>query len=164
MGREIRRVPPNWEHPKDRYGKDIPLHDQSFDEAVKEWKEGYKAWEAGTHEYFESGLEFWEWGGDPPESQSYRPAFAEEPTWWQVYETVSAGTPATPAFATSDELIYYLCTYGDYGYQHYGYGSIPSREAATAFVDAGSVTSMVVINNSGEPMRVMSNYEALEGE
>ena len=83
MGRKIRRVPPHWEHPKDKNGNYIPLHDQSFDEA-------------------------------------------EELTWWQVYGTVSEGTPDTPAFATSAELIYYLFTYGDY----------PSREAATAFVEA----------------------------
>jgi hypothetical protein len=42
MGREIRRVPPNWEHPREyfpRRGEDFtPLYDRTFLSAWKEWK------------------------------------------------------------------------------------------------------------------------------
>jgi hypothetical protein len=53
MGREIRRVPANWEHP-------------------------------------------------------------QEMTWYQVYETVSEGTPVTPPFETQSELVEYLVANGDF--------------------------------------------------
>ena len=43
MGREIRRVPKGWEHPRDEGGKYIPMFDQSYDDAAKEWLEGLMA-------------------------------------------------------------------------------------------------------------------------
>ena len=167
MGREIRRVPPNWEHPKSHNGEYIGMFDQTYEDAVKEWKEGYAAWEAGTHEHFASAnrdepCEFWESEDDPPERGYYRPAFTEDPTWWQMYQTVSEGTPVTPPFATAEELIDYLCTYGEFGYQKYGYGDIPSREAATGFVKSGSAPSFLVTNNPGQPVKIYSGVEAFE--
>ena len=165
MGREIRLVPPNWEHPSDDRGNPIRIHDTTFEEAAAEWKAGFVAWEAGTHWDFEHAnrnepCEFWEWDGDPPSREHYRPAFTEEPTWYQMYETVSEGTPVTPPFATKEELIDYLCTYGDYGYQHHEFGSIPSRKAATAFVEAGSAVTMVSYDSDGV-VHVMTGMESL---
>lgn len=122
MGREIRRVPPNLEHP--RYTKDtarnqrdigeyMPMHDETFEETSRKWKEGYAAWEAGTHEslsYYreqDRDTQYWEYDS-PPDRELCRPAFTEEPTWFQVYQTVSEGTPVTPPFATREELVEYL--------------------------------------------------------
>src|SRR5437588_10300154 len=72
MGREIRRVPENWEHPKqikqrlDRGGYKVveeyrPMYQNAtFEEAVKEfekevkdWLEGYKHWQEGVYFYGE---------------------------------------------------------------------------------------------------------------
>lgn len=39
MGREVRRVPPDWDHPKDERGRYQPMFDRSFAEAVREWEE-----------------------------------------------------------------------------------------------------------------------------
>lgn len=39
MGREVRRVPPDWQHPKDADGRFIPLLGQDYDHAVREWEE-----------------------------------------------------------------------------------------------------------------------------
>ena len=33
MGREIRKVPPNWEHPKKADGTYHPMYDEYFDDA-----------------------------------------------------------------------------------------------------------------------------------
>jgi hypothetical protein len=33
--------------------------------------------------------------------------------WYQVWETVSEGSPVSPAFATAQELVFFLVTYGD---------------------------------------------------
>lgn len=125
MGREVRMVPPNWEHPQviRRNGHEgyQPMHDSTFEAEVAEWKEEFAKWERGERpDYYieeegEPKPEFWEWHGMPPEDREYyRPWKDEEATWYQVWETVSEGTPVTPPFATKDELIDYLVTNGDF--------------------------------------------------
>lgn len=37
--------------------------------------------------------------------------------WWQLWETVSEGSPVSPAFATAEELAHYLAHNGDAWYQ-----------------------------------------------
>ncbi len=39
MGREVRMVPANWKHPKNRSGSHVPLHD-GFTESRTRWVEG----------------------------------------------------------------------------------------------------------------------------
>lgn len=34
MGTEIRRVPPDWEHPRDSHGEDLPIYGNDFDSAA----------------------------------------------------------------------------------------------------------------------------------
>lgn len=50
----------------------------------------------------------------PPEREYYRSWKDEDATWFQVWETVSEGTPVTPPFATKEELIDYLVANGDF--------------------------------------------------
>lgn len=154
MGREIRRVPPNWQHPKEmgRNGKEDykRLLDEDFDSAAKEWKEEFAKWESGdfpSHASDESkALEFWEWHGRPPDRDSYRPAWKEgEATWFQVYETVSEGTPVSPPFATREELVEYLVAHGDFWSQQRGQGGF-SRKAAEQFVKDEYAPSMISAN------------------
>lgn len=124
MGREIRMVPPNWQHPeiKDDYGRLRlqPMYDQDFASAKAEWLEGLRAWDAGENDDREKykhddgrPYEYWEWHGNPPCPAYYRPWKDEEATWYQVWETVSEGTPVTPPFATQQELADYLAENGD---------------------------------------------------
>lgn len=157
MGREIRRVPPNWEHPRFteedtsdpcRIGKFKSMHNQSYESARKQWIDNFDLWRVGKHEdqikypdkSWVKGQDFWEYDS-PPDRESYLPIFMQEPTWYQVYETVSEGTPVTPPFATQDELVDYLVENGDFWDQkrrHEGTSSMPcqpwSREAAENFV------------------------------
>lgn len=127
MGREIRRVPPNWQHPKQdcRHYPPCgtcyqPMHDRNFEEAAREWVKEMIAWENGTHKYLiedpsrkkESPF-YWMWEGPPPEKEYHVPYTKEEATWYQLYETVTEGTPVSPPFATKEELGNYLMTYGD---------------------------------------------------
>jgi len=129
MGREIRMVVPNWEHPKeDRYNFQTgrkeprfkPMYDEPFSGAIDEWITEYLLWKEGKHPDQLSGEaseypEFTAWHGDPPQSEYYRPNWkTEDMTWFQVYETVSEGTPVTPPFATKDELVNYLVENGDF--------------------------------------------------
>lgn len=150
MGREIRRVPANWQHPKqDRYGDDRyqPMYDERFDDAAKEWKNAFAAWERGERPDYASEenkvLEYWEWENPPPDRAYYRPYSDEEATWVQAYETVSEGTPVSPPFATPAELIDYLAANGDFWDQQRGDGPW-DRAAAERFVTSGWAPSMIV--------------------
>lgn len=129
MGREIRMVPPNWQHPKytqesagwefrSRIDSYMPMFDRTFAEACREWKKEFAKWEAGERPDYcddeDSKLEYWEWSGEPPDRKYYRAYEDSEATWFQVYETVSEGTPVTPPFATREELVEYLIANGDF--------------------------------------------------
>lgn len=124
MGRELRMVPPNWNHPvvTRSNGQDgfQPMFDTTFEEAAAEWKEELAEWESGerpswyTIDDDNPNPEYWEYSGDPPERKYYRPWKDEEATWFQVWETVSEGTPVSPPFETKAELIEYLVANGDF--------------------------------------------------
>jgi hypothetical protein len=167
MGREIRRVPPNWEHPKKdfpnhRLGrmemKYQPLRDRPFGPAMDEWYAAWKKWEAGDRDGCDDpNMTFWEWGNGPPDPEYYRPAWDESTAaWYQVYETVSEGTPVTPPFATKEELIDYLVNHGDFWDQsRVADGRHPapagwSRIDAEAFVKNEWAPSMEVRISNGQ--------------
>lgn len=148
MGREIRKVPPNWNHPKQEGWSDgrlQPMYKQTFAQASAEWKAEYAKWEAGERpDYFEAekypmDFEYWEWSNKPPDREYYRPWSDEEATWIQMWETVSEGTPVTPPFATPKELVNYLVAYGTW------WDSWPwKREIAEKFVSDGWAPSFVI--------------------
>jgi hypothetical protein len=123
MGRQIRRVPPNWNHPvtKDDYGRMRlqPMFDERFEEAEAEWLANFDRIRRGDMTDFERecyprGL--CEWANDEgraPDPNYYRPWKDEDATWFQLWETVSEGTPVSPPFETKEELAYYLAENGD---------------------------------------------------
>ena len=61
---------------------------------------------------------------------------------WQVWETVSEGSPITPVFATPEKLVNYLVNVGAWGRRY-------SREAAEAFVNSGWVPSAICFPGVG---------------
>lgn len=147
MGREIRMVPPNWEHPKDDMGNLQSMFDQTFTAACEEWKRDFAAWERGEREsYFDASkypddYQYWEWNNTPPtDRRHYRPYKDEEATWFQLWETVTEGTPVSPPFATKEELAEHLAEHGTF-WDNAGWG----RERAYAFVKSGSAPSMAFI-------------------
>jgi hypothetical protein len=174
MGREIRRVPPHWEHPRDTEGRRAgdykPLYNRTWEQEVCEWKEGFAKWEAGLRPGFhpdtketvwqpkaewsyadiyadQPDLEWWEYHSSPPtDRDDYRPYSDADAVWFQVYETVSEGTPVTPAFATREELVEYLATRGDFWDQSRGDGPW-KRETAERFVNVGWAPSMMVVQD-----------------
>ena len=115
MGREIRRVPPNWEHPKDRKGYYKPLFDEDYATALADWQQRADQWEDGTHPDLVKSPElreeytFSEWYSEAPDPDYCRPAWTEaEATAYQVYETVSEGTPDSPVFDSEADLRQWL--------------------------------------------------------
>lgn len=159
MGREIRKVPPDWEHPiatsancsnSREYGHPLPLYDKSFREAADEWIDGFTGWlEAGRPVLSEYSTYWWQYHGDPPSQESYRERewTPDEATAFQIYETVSEGTPVSPVFETEDDLVAWVMA--EWGH---------SEVAARKFVEWGSVPSMMVSPNRG----IRSNLEMLE--
>lgn len=161
MGREIRMVIPNWEHPKRTKFNPFktreeesyqPLHDKSYQQAAAEWRKEFAEWESGERQAYlaENGedYEYWDYNGMPPDKEYYRPDWKpEEMTWFQIYETVSEGTPVTPPFATKQELVDYLVANGDFWDQQRGDGGW-SRENAERFVDVGFAMSMTVTHSA----------------
>lgn len=155
MGREIRKVPPMWEHPRDYRGNFTPMFDERFEDAVTKWKIDFSLFYANGKDK-EEKCEFWEWDGGPPEKNMYRSYTDEEATWYQIFETVSEGTPVTPPCETKEELVTYLVKHGDYWDQKRrleGTSGMPcapwSEKAARNFVFGhGHMPSMVVVNGA----------------
>lgn len=121
MGRAIRKVPKDWEHPK-KNGRYIPKHTSkiSFLEMLEKWLEKAKAWEKGEHPDQQLGeiahsvgaisggssfCHYWEWDEHVPDPDYYMPYWAdEERTHYQMYETTTEGTPITPVLSTQEEV------------------------------------------------------------
>ena len=147
MGREVRTVPPNWEHPVNDRGHKQPMFDESFIDAAAKWKAGFAKWEAGERpDYCDEdsrALEFWEYHGMPPVREEYRPWKDEDATWFQLWETVSEGTPVSPPFATLEELAAHLAEHGDDWDRKRGNGGW-GKASADAFVASGWAPSLMV--------------------
>ena len=145
MGREIRKVPKNWEHPKDENGHLKPVHDEEFDIVAKKWIEEFIAWENGTHPNKKShDCFYWEYTDNPPEREYYRQKFSEEANCFQIYETVTEGTPVSPIFETKDEMRIWLI--------YKGY----SEHAAQRFIEEKRAPSMVGIFGNGLKQNIHS--------
>lgn len=153
MGREIRRVPRGWQHPRKPDGRYQPLFDETYAEAAEEWCRNFEAWRAGTHERWADRHEdypyYWDWDSKPPNEDYYRPAFAGEPTCYQIYETVSEGTPVSPVFETLDELEVWLI--------NQGYSETASRK----FRETGHSFSMIV-RKTEDGFKIAENIHGLD--
>lgn len=119
MGREVRRVPADWQHPHDgttyrdgsiRY---ISLFEGPFSVHLAEYEAEKAKWERGEFPSYadedSKKLSYSEWDGDPPSAEDYMPEWTEEEkTHLMMYETCSEGSPISPAFKTPEELARWL--------------------------------------------------------
>jgi len=162
MSREIRRVPPNWKHPcytednapynslRSVVGEYMSMVDEDYKSAAIKWIDNFSSWQRGDHpdqkKEWVNYQYYWEYEG-PPDEEIHRPVFEAEPTWYQMYETVSEGTPVTPPFATKAELITWLIEKGESHNTQYEHRF--TREQATAFVDQKWAPSFVFTSERG---------------
>jgi len=158
MGREVRRVPPTWEHPKDLGGRPRPLYDGSWVADVREWMDAAIAWDNGTEEDAPRQKAdypfYWEWSGGPPERDSYMPDWPEaERTHYQMYETTSEGTPISPVMASPEELARWLA---DHNASAFG-SSTASYEAWLGACRGGWAPSAAMIGG-----QLISGVEAMQ--
>lgn len=132
VSREIRRTPVGWWPPTDANGTPQPQHDRSVEDALVD---------AGQLEATRVR----------DRAAYYRPAWTDaERTGYQLYESITEGTPLTPSFETTAQLINYLVTIGD------GFGVL-TRPQAEAIVREGWMPTGILIDG------VLSGpYEAAE--
>lgn len=156
MGREVRRVPPNWKHPEEtkpyiKFPHYKPMYDENIDDAFKKWFEGLNLWLEKKGDYIgnegsgEGYVGYVDWAGTSPDPEYYRDYKDEEATWYQLYETVSEGTPVSPPFETKKDLINYLVEHGDFHDQEIGLGGM-DYECAKNLVERGFAMSFVITN------------------
>lgn len=98
MGREVRKVPKDWEHPKSS-GTYTPLFD-NYNMALKEFQDDVEKMGLG---------EALDYHGGGPDSAKYMPCWLdEEKTHYMMYEDTTEGTPISPAFETPEDLAMWL--------------------------------------------------------
>lgn len=168
MGREVRRVPADWQHPKawNSYrGEDtyIPLYEGDFgggyEALAAEWDEGRAKWQEGLCRSYGEGerwvpideedraMRYTDYSGARPSPDDYMPNWPEEQrTHYMMYEDTSEGTPISPAFATPEELARWLA---DNGASAFG-GQTASYEAWLNIARGGFAPSCAIVN--GEMM------------
>lgn len=115
MEREVRKVPANWTHPKNK-----ALSGGSFENEAEDWDVQKIAWNAGIYFNKRTGklkrkdpsvesLSFENWHGSRPKEEDYMPNWPiSERTHYQLYETTTLGTPLSPPMPTIDSLARWL--------------------------------------------------------
>jgi len=166
MGREIRNVPANWQHPKKtKWNPYLQKEEDGYVPLLEDREVALKRFARDIGKMGLAGAIDAHGGG--PRSDEYVNFEGHEPTWFQVYETVSEGTPVTPPFEKTEELVDYLVANGDFWDQKrraevssrgFQMPCAPwSRESAESFVMSGGwAPSMVMVDG-----KIMSGVEAL---
>lgn len=114
MGREIRKVPSGWVHPKNSDGRHIALSDGiKLAGHVDNWNKEAAAWNRGEFPSWATGdcqkMTYSEYNGEKPRAEDYMPQFPDcERTHMMMYETCTEGTPVSPAFFDGEELARWL--------------------------------------------------------
>jgi|SRR3989304_2374966 len=148
MSREVRRVPPTWQHPRGPNDEYVPLLDKLV-EHTAQWDAEAALYE--RHEYPGATAAnyamstFVQYYGPRPDPADYMPVWsAEERTHYQMYETCSEGTPISPVMATPEELAEWL-----YANKASAFGSLTATyDQWLATIRAGSTPgSMVVVDD-----------------
>jgi hypothetical protein len=145
MGREVRMVPPDWQHPKNKDGYYVPLHEHmpyNADEITEGIRDGWL-------------------DSDPPHyGCGVMPQWAEnERTHFQMYETCSEGTPISPVMETKEELARWLADSGASAFADL----TATYEQWLATIEQGSSVSAAIVGGrlvSG----VELNTEATHGQ
>jgi hypothetical protein len=104
MGREVRKVPANWEHPKNEFGNFRPLWPGGYEAKAADWLE------LANKEGIQAAIDEF---GRAPDKEDYMPDWPDsERTHYMMYEDTSEGTPISPAFPTPEELARWLADTG----------------------------------------------------
>lgn len=108
LSREVRRVPLDFEHPRNSRGDFQPVYDEFYVPKVRAWLAGWDHWQTSPDPRAE-GETFEDWHGDGPDPDYYHLG-ADWPEGAELgicmYETVTEGTPISAVYAdTADGRI-----------------------------------------------------------
>lgn len=153
MGREIRRVPVNWHHPKSiDYDGYQPLRDDYIG-SMAYWKKDVNEFITHMTEVIKKGKtriyntnytnpkSVYDYLTEdnilaPPNIDQFMPSGP----WYQLYENVSEGTPLSPPFKTKPELVKWLSINKDFWDHKW------TPEQAAAMVKSGYAPSGIMAN------------------
>lgn len=128
MGREARRVPARWKHPK-KQGEYVPMH-QEFPYTKEEVQEGLRAgWLSGRPPYY--GVRV---------MPRWTP---KQRTHFQMYENTSEGTPISPVMASEEDLARWLSDNRSNAFA----GQTATFDQWLSTIRRGSAPSMVIDEN-----------------
>jgi hypothetical protein len=139
MGREVRSVAKDWEHPRRVNGIFEPLFEGC------ELQGAQDEWDVEQSEFNESeeGCTFIEYYGERPCSDDYMPNWSDdEKTHIMMYEDTSEGTPISPAFETPEELARWLTDNNASSFAGMG----ATYDQWFNMINRGSAVSMVIQN------------------
>jgi len=169
MGREVRRVPPGWNHPRDERGNFRALFDgANLTRRTDEWDRDAALWKRGLRLNYGDedptpvdpewiGRPYAEWAGDRPDPDDYTPVWAADvATHLMMYENTSEGTPISPAFATAEELARWLAATAASAFG----GMTATYDEWLATIKRGSACSAVYSHETG----LVSGVQALAAE
>lgn len=153
MGREVRRVPPWWEHPRGGHGGHVPLYD-GFAADVERWDREAAAWERGEYHLLpgnewatdaavkraDSSFAGWSWPRPIAERYMLVDCPAAERTHWQMYEDTTEGTPISPVMASPEALARWLADTGASAFAN----KTATYEQWLATIRRGSAVGLVV--------------------
>lgn len=152
MGREVRMVPADWQHPKEYnfYRNEEchkPLLDGDYSAAAAEWDKEREEWDNGNRPSYANDeptdMPYDEWAGQRPFSGDYMPQWpASERTHLMMYENTSEGTPISPTFATPEELARWLTDNEASAFA----GQTASYEGWLRVAKGGYAPSMIISN------------------
>jgi hypothetical protein len=122
MGREIRMVPPNWQHPPSdggRGGQYKPLYYGAggrFEAKANKWLAECAKWQAGERPDYagdDAPMYYWDWDVPPPSVEDHMLVGVpdSECTHYMLYESTTEGTPLSPACATLEEVAEYAANH-----------------------------------------------------
>jgi len=122
LQRVIRRVPLNYEHPRDDEGHFRPQCAELWDDVMREWLEGWERWRRGEHEaqslrysedcengkagelIYPPDTPYVEYEAPPdPENYHTRPWPEDAEMGIQMYEDVSEGTPISEVYPDTED-------------------------------------------------------------
>jgi hypothetical protein len=133
MGREVRRVPKDWEHPMNESGAFVPLLSA-------------EDFEVRTRKRIQRNEPL-------PDPADYMPRWTPtEATHYQMYETCTEGTPISPVFETPETLARWLADN-----EASAFGSMTASYEAWLRVCRGSSAPSAIMTGGG----MVSGVEAM---
>lgn len=168
MGREVRRVPADWQHPKQwildhagrREWRYKPLYPgEYYQRQVDEWDDECAKWKTGLRpdnaDDETRAMTYEQYAGQRPHRDDYMPDWPiEQRTHFMMYEDdTGEGTPISSAFATPEELARWLADNNASSF-----GSMTASYEAWLRVARGNFAPSLVMENG----QIQSGVEACE--